>query len=90
MDFNENVISYNFEDKTLNINGARVTGVSSYSLKKSGENTYRATIYIDNAIIEYKDKSRFDGEYFSRDIENGRLRVSKSITHEELFGRSAE
>ena len=34
MDFNENVISYNFEDKTLNINGARVTGVSSYSLKK--------------------------------------------------------
>lgn len=51
MDFNENVISYNFEDKTLNINGARVTGVSSYSLKKSGENTHRATIYIDNAIV---------------------------------------
>ena len=50
MNHNENVITYNQNDKTLNINGARVTGVSSYSLKKSGENTHRATIYIRGVI----------------------------------------
>ena len=44
MNHNENVITYNQNDKTLNINGARVTGVSSYSLKKSGEHIERLFI----------------------------------------------
>lgn len=45
MNHNENVITYNQNDKTLNINGARVTGVSSYSLK-SQEKIHTERLFI--------------------------------------------
>lgn len=90
MDCSENVIIYNQNDKTLSINGSCVTGVTSYCLEKVGESRYRAIIFIDNAVLEYKDKSRFDGVYYSKYIKDGSSIVSHSIPAEVFSSCSKE